>query len=122
MEQYITAMQTASLQFLVGLYFISNTFRIFSYVPQVIQIARQNDDVKAISLWTWGMWALSNVTTALYAALALAQPDWLLVLLNAGNTIGCLSVMGLVVYKRKMYNSVASDRLEETGHLATSEA
>lgn len=105
MQELLNIFSTIGLKGLIGLYFLTNTFRLVSYVPQIVQIYRQNDDVKAISLWTWGMWTASNFTTALYAALVLPQLDLLLVLLNLGNSLGCLSVIVLVIMKRRAYKN-----------------
>ncbi len=126
LSSYLTSF---SLQTLVALYFITNTFRIVSYGPQILQVARQNDDVKAISLWTWGMWTASNLTTALYAAFILPKFDLLLVLLNLGNTAGCLMVILLVISKRKAYsdrmnfqNSVTNTLTKNTENAASNGA
>lgn len=103
MENIFQSFGNLSLQALIALYFISNTFRILSYVPQIIKVAKQNDDVAAISLWTWGMWTASNMSTALYVIFVLDKPDFLLAGLNFGNALGCLSVILIVIAKRKAY-------------------
>src|SRR6476646_3169911 len=103
MNTALSHINNITVQTIMVCYFITNTFRLVSYLPQIIQVAKQKDDVKAISLWTWGMWTLSNFTTALYAAFVLEKIDILLVCLNLGNAIGCLSVILIVISKRKSY-------------------
>lgn len=98
-----------SIQTLIVLYFISNTLRVLSYVPQIIQVAKQKDDVKAISLITWSMWALSNLTTALYSLFVLPVADKLLAGINFANGMGCMIVILIVVSKRKAYNVKNND-------------
>lgn len=118
MNDFSSYLSSFSLQTLVALYFITNTFRIVSYWPQIVQVARQTDDVKAISLWTWSMWTASNLTTALYAAFILPKFDLLLVLLNLGNTAGCLLVIMLVISKRKAYADRLNFQTDMTNTLA----
>lgn len=103
MDNFLNHISSFSVQTLIVLYFISNAFRIVSYVPQIIQVAKQQDDVRAISLWTWGMWTVSNTTTALYALFVLEKADFMLAALNFGNALGCLSVILIVIAKRKAY-------------------
>lgn len=103
MENIFSHAGQVATQAIMVCYFITNTFRLLSYLPQIIQVAKQKDDVKAISLWTWGMWTLANFTTALYAGFAIEVADPLLALLNLGNAVGCLSVILIVVSKRKAF-------------------
>ena len=110
LENITSSISHYSLQTLIALYFLSNSLRVFSYIAQHKQVATQNDDVRALSLLTWSIWALSNKTTALYSMFVLEKPDYLLAGLNFANTAGCMAVILIVISKRKAYavkNSMA---------------
>lgn len=84
-------------------YSFFNAARIFSYAPQIVLIARDRDGARAISLSTWALWIAANATTALHAWFNLG--DVPLTLLNALNTLGCLTVVALTVWKRTTLTS-----------------
>lgn len=75
--------------------------RVLSYVPQIWAVSKERSEAKAISLITWTFWTLANLTTGLYATVVV--PDMLLALMSYGNTLGCAIVVGIVMYKRKVY-------------------
>jgi len=75
-----------------------NGVRVFSYAPQIVRIARDCEGARAISLSTWWLWIAANATTALYAWVNLGDAP--LALLNVLNTMCCLIVVGLTVWKR----------------------
>lgn len=89
---------------IIFLYFTFNTVRVFSYVPQIIAVAKDMTDAKAISLLTWSFWSMANLTTGLYATFV--AHDMLLAIMSYGNTLGCTIVVGIVIYKRKKYGHV----------------
>ena len=45
--------------------------RCFSYVPQIVRIARDEGGASAISYTTWCTWTLAHLATASYAGLNL---------------------------------------------------
>lgn len=87
----------------IFMYFIFNTIRVFSYVPQIIAVSRDTTPAKGISLLTWSFWVIANLTTGLYATVVL--PDMLLAIMSYGNTLGCAIVVGIVIYKRNKYGN-----------------
>lgn len=89
---------------IIFLYFTFNTVRVFSYVPQIMAVAKDVSDAKAISLLTWSFWSMANFTTGLYANFV--AHDMLLAIMSYGNTLGCIIVVGIVIYKRKKYGNV----------------
>ena len=89
---------------IIFLYFTFNTVRVFSYVPQIVAVAKELTDAKAISLITWSFWSMANLTTGLYANFV--ANDMLLAWMSYGNTLGCVIVVGIVIYKRKKYGNV----------------
>ena len=82
-------------------YFLLNTVRVFSYVPQIITVGREKSTARAISLLTWTFWTAANFITGIYASFVVK--DTLLSLMSYGNTLGCGIVVGIVLYKRKKY-------------------
>lgn len=80
-------------------YSVCNALRVISYVPQIVQIARDQDGARAISLTAWWLWVAANGTTVLYAAVNLG--DVPLAILNGLNTLACLLVIALTMGKRR---------------------
>lgn len=83
-------------------YFLLNTIRVFSYVPQIITVGKEKSTAKAISLITWSFWTGANFITGMYASFVVK--DSLLSLMSYGNTLGCGIVVGIVLYKRRVYS------------------
>lgn len=79
-------------------YTLCNALRVFSYVPQIVRIARDQEGARAISLATWWLWIAANASTVLYAWINLS--DVPLAILNAFNVLACLIVVGLTIWKR----------------------
>lgn len=52
---------------LTWLYLLTNAARIFTYLPQIHAVRRSTDGARAISLLTWGSWALSHAAALAYA-------------------------------------------------------
>lgn len=88
----------------IFLYFTFNTLRVFSYVPQIMALAKDVTDAKAISLLTWSFWCMANLTTSLYATFV--AHDMLLAMMSYGSTSGCTIVVAIVIYKRKKYGQL----------------
>jgi hypothetical protein len=91
-----------AIKIITFFYILFNSGRVFSYIPQIIAVFKEQTPVLAISLVTWSFWTAANLTTALYATVVL--PDALLAAMSYGNTLGCAIVVFLVVYKRYKYN------------------
>lgn len=87
------------------LFTVFNGVRIFSYLPQILRVARDPNGASAISYATWALWTAANATTGLYAAVNLG--DSTLALLNLLNAACCLAVIGLTVSKRRRQLAVA---------------
>lgn len=83
------------------MYLIFNGVRVFSCIPQIISIAKEESEVKTISLSTWGMLTMGGLTAALYSIVV--RVDILVALMTTGNALGCIAVMGIVLYKRQKY-------------------
>ena len=92
-------------QVVIGAYTAVNSLRVFSYLPQIAKVTRAPDRAEAISLLTWTLWTVSNVTTSVYGALIVG--DNLLMSIFAANAVCCLAVIAIVLWKRKCYDEQA---------------
>lgn len=99
------------------IYSLFNALRVVSYLPQIVQIARDQDGAKAISLTTWWLWVGANGTTVLYAWVNLG--DLPLAALNGMNTLACLVVIALTISKRRQAHGPRSRRSASAGHFTT---
>ena len=87
------------------LFTIFNCLRIFSYLPQILRVARDRHGASAISYATWSLWTAANATTGIYAAINLA--DVTLAGLNLLNAACCVAVIALTAWKRRRYRGRA---------------
>lgn len=89
-------------QIVIGAYATVNSLRVLSYLPQIAKVTRARDRAEAISLVTWTLWTISNVTTAIYGALIVR--DLLLMAMFASNAACCVVVITIVLWKRKLHD------------------
>ncbi|MCO5092697.1 hypothetical protein [Bosea sp. (in: a-proteobacteria)] len=89
-------MTTADAAFYLFSFF--NVLRVFSYLPQIVRVARDSTGAAAISYWTWGLWVAANTSTAAYALTSLG--DVPLAAINMMNSLCCGIVIGLTAFKR----------------------
>ena len=77
---------------------IFSGLRTFSYVPQIVRIAKDRNGASAISYPTWLLWTGAHVSTGTYAAVNL-NDMWLAV---GSSLYGlcCIAVLVLTVFKR----------------------
>jgi uncharacterized protein with PQ loop repeat len=85
-------------QIVIGAYATVNSLRVFSYLPQIASVTRARGRAEAISLLTWTLWTISNITTAIYGALIVH--DELLTAIFAANAGCCVAVIAVVLWKR----------------------
>ncbi|MBC8049405.1 MAG: hypothetical protein H7X92_04555 [Chitinophagales bacterium] len=76
-----------------------NAFRIFSYLPQFIKAARDENGASAISYTSWGLFTMANISTALYGWINLR--DETMAVLFLVNALGCLSIIAVTWWKRR---------------------
>lgn len=110
---------TLFIKAITYIYFLLNTVRVFSYVPQIITVSKEKSTAKAISLWTWSFWTVANFITGLYATFVVK--DVLLSLMSYGNTLGCGIVVGIVLFKRKHYAETVTNSNSEVSDVASKE-
>lgn len=75
-----------------------NSTRIVTYVPQIVAARRCTDGARAISLLTWGSWAVSHFSGTAYGTLVLH--DAFFVAITTINLLGCCSVTAIVAAHR----------------------
>ncbi|RTL72823.1 MAG: hypothetical protein EKK41_02815 [Hyphomicrobiales bacterium] len=75
-----------------------NGLRLVSYVPQIFVLARDTSGARSISLASYMIWTGANATTALYVWSRLGDAP--VAMLNAVNTLCCVVVIALTLYKR----------------------
>lgn len=72
--------------------------RLFSYLPQIYKVARDQTGAAAISYSTWAMWTGCHVSTGAYAAVNLS--DQLLAAASGLYALCCVLVIALTASKR----------------------
>ena len=87
-----------SLQLIVYLYLLTNAVRIFTYLPQIHAVWAARDGARAISLLTWGSWALSHAAALAYAQLVVH--DVALSAIASINLVGCSTITAIAVRRR----------------------
>lgn len=83
----------------LGLFTFFNSFRVFSYLPQIARIMADRTGAASIALSTWVIWIGANSTTTAYAIVNLG--DWKLAVFNGANTLCCCVVLLLTLLKRR---------------------
>ena len=89
---------------IVGFSFF-NTIRVFSYLPQIVRIARDTGGAAAVSYLTWTLWFCANFSTAAYAGVIIG--DRAFCLISSVNTLCCAIVIVLTKYKRHSFRATA---------------
>lgn len=95
-----------------------NGGRTVAYFPQMVRVYRDPNGAAAVSLFTWALFAASNVATVAYA-LAVAN-DRLVALVFALNAACCLAIVALTVLKRVRMTrpSMLAERVASMQHAA----
>ncbi len=106
-----------SAEIALAVFAICNSIRVFAYVPQIVAVARDQRGASAISYTTWGLFAVSHLSTVAYALLVIS--DWRMAAVFVANTLCCLAILGLTVWKRAVYKAV--QRLTTTAGVVSSD-
>jgi uncharacterized protein with PQ loop repeat len=89
-----------------GLFALCNSVRVFAYIPQIIAVARDRHGASAISYTTWGLFAVSHLSTVAYAILDLN--DWRMAGVFAANAACCGVILGLTGIRRTRHRRRAA--------------
>lgn len=87
---------------------VTNSIRVFAYIPQILKAATDQNGATAISFTTWGLFFLSHLTTIAYAVVQLA--DLVMALIFFGNAAACLTILVIAALKRKHYLRCCSEK------------
>lgn len=77
---------------------LCNTMRLVAYVPQIAKAARCGGGVEALSLTTWGLFLLANISAVAYALVN--KDDWTMAAMFIGNAAGCTAIILIGAWKR----------------------
>ena len=106
-----------SAEIALAVFAICNSVRVFAYVPQIVAVARDQGGASAISYTTWGLFAVSHLSTVAYALLVV--DDWRMAAVFIANTLCCLVIVGLTAWKRALFK--AAQRLIASAQLPISQ-
>ncbi|MCW5609743.1 MAG: hypothetical protein KIS83_03495 [Rubrivivax sp.] len=86
-------------RWLAGAFTLCSAARLVAYLPTLWAIHASADSSQH-SLWTWGIWLLSNLTMAAWLCeRAGGRPDRA-ALASAGNALMCLAAVALIAWHR----------------------
>jgi hypothetical protein len=89
-------------------FLLTNTGRIFAYVPQIQAALSCRNGAKSISRFTWGYFALSHATVSIYGFLVLHDVSMGAIFL--GNCIACCTLVAIVTWKQSGRSSLQGGR------------
>jgi uncharacterized protein with PQ loop repeat len=95
---------------------LCNSLRVLAYVPQILRLSQDKEGAKAISVTTWAMFAVSHVSTVLYAAVTVCDPA--MTLIFTANAAACLLIVTLTGIKRAKLSKEAPRLLARAGRIA----
>lgn len=82
-------------------YLITNSLRVFTYMPQIVAVARSKDGARAISLWTWGSWMVAHAAAVMYG---LQLQDLFFTVISSINLLGTSAVTCISCKRRIRFN------------------
>lgn len=82
----------------IAAFAVSNAVRVLAYLPQIVRIARDRDNARAVSCATWGLFAISHLATVAYALTVAA--DLTMAAIFTLNMLACIAILGLTILKR----------------------
>jgi hypothetical protein len=88
------------------LFILTNTFRLFAYLPQILAALKCRNGARAISRTTWSYFALAHLSGHFYSRLVLHDSKMATVLL--GNCLACSTLVAIVTWKRMRHRAAAS--------------
>lgn len=95
-EQKVEPMSAPELA--LAIFTMMNSARVLAYFPQFMRILHYREGAHAISCTTWLLFALSHLSTVIYAIFAVY--DLRMAAIFTANLLCCLLVLGVTVYKR----------------------
>ena len=90
-----------------GAFALLNTARLLGYFPQIVRVHRDTNGARTVSLFTWLLFSAANIATASYAMIV--ADNIAMAAIFALNTIGCLTIIGLTMWRRAGRRRASSD-------------
>jgi hypothetical protein len=85
----------------LALFAACNGLRVVAYFPQIYRAATDQNGASSISLMTWFLFLLANLSTAAYALVN--RSDWGLGACFSVNALCCAAILILAGWKRRCY-------------------
>lgn len=82
----------------IAAFAVSNAVRVLAYLPQIVRIARDQGDARAVSCATWSLFAISHLATVAYALMVVG--DITMAAVFSLNMLACLAILALTIFKR----------------------
>jgi uncharacterized protein with PQ loop repeat len=76
-----------------------NSFRVVTYVPQILKAASDKNGASSISFMTWFMFLFAHLSTVAYALIN--RCDWGLAACFAINALCCVAILATAYWKRR---------------------
>jgi MFS family permease len=90
-------------EIVLALFAVCNSVRVFAYLPQIVAVARDRGGASAISYTTWGLFAVSHLSTVGYAVVVV--DDWRMAFVFTANALCCLLIVILTAWKRARFTA-----------------
>ncbi len=100
-------------------YLVTNSLRMFTYIPQILAVWHCRDGARSISLITWYSWVVSNATAIAYGALVVH--DVFFTFISSINLTCCTAVAVIASRRRRRLRS-SSAAAETAAHPAAAAA
>jgi uncharacterized protein with PQ loop repeat len=97
------------IEWVSWLFILTNAFRLFAYLPQILAALKCPNGASSISRTTWSYFALAHLSGHFYSRLVLHDPKMAAVLL--GNCLACSTLVAIVTWKRLRHRALASRAL-----------
>lgn len=87
----------------LALFTLCNGLRIIAYVPQIVRAARDTSGAEAISVSTWGLFLLANISAVAYALVN--KDDWTMAIVFLANGVGCTVILAIAGWNRRRHRN-----------------
>ncbi|HVQ61847.1 MAG TPA: hypothetical protein VMS53_07180 [Burkholderiales bacterium] len=88
-----------AVEWVAGLYVVTNSIRVFFYAPQIRAVLKAEDGARAVSIATWGFWTFANLTAMLYGWFVIHDSAFCAIF--AGNLV-CTAAVTLIAARKRL--------------------
>jgi hypothetical protein len=85
----------------LALFTLSNSLRVFAYVPQITKAVRDGSGAEATSFGTWALFLVSHASAMAYALVN--KEDWTMASMFLFNAAGCVAILSISAWKRSRH-------------------